>query len=210
MTEVENKVVPPVEDPAPVPPSEQKPQDIDFDKEFADIEARSPKHTQKEKATFAFKKQADRIREMGVDPAEILDITPKKEEPENPANEAARIVLRTNAEERARAVAKSESEVKVIMHYYDLLGNYDDAVWQAHKGRTKNAIEEMRRTPPAPSAPSGSGQKPVEKDIPSIPPEQAKRMAALGLKQVAPDRWEGDKVVLQYVKGKGWDQTFKK
>lgn len=202
-------------EPAVEPATPEEPEDIDFDKKLADIESqKTPKHSPKEKVAHNLRQNAKRAEELGVDPAEVLGL--KEAEVDVPldasavADVAAGIVRRERAEERAREDSTSDSHFKVIMHFYDLLGNYDDAIWQANKGRTKNAIIEMKRVPEPTSTPMGPGQVTPSSDIPLPHPDTIAELEKHGLRKVAPDKWEGETMEYVYNKEtKIWEEKRK-
>lgn len=188
--------------------------DIDFGKELETLEANTPpepaKRTEKEKAQFTIDKIHERFPDLKGESAPVVD------DDKFPAIEKK--LLRNQVEGIFRANSKSDDEVKYKMFFYDnriaQTGNIhddaDNAEWLANKGRTKNAIEEMKRNPNAPENSAGAGQKSPSNSAPTLPPQEVKRLLAAGLKQVAPDRWEGEKVILQWdSKVQKWNQTFK-
>ena len=183
-------------------------QDIDFKKELENLEAnKPPKRSEKEKAKFTMEKILERFPDI-------------KEEPLDEDEKVSALevkLLRNQVEGIIRANSKTEDEVRYKMHFYDhriiKTGNIhddaDNAEWLANKARTRNALIEMRRKPEGHQG-SGAGQRPSLNAAPELPPADVKKLTELGLKQVAPDKWEGTKAVLQYNKAaKKWDLTIK-
>lgn len=185
----------PEEKPKEIEKPEVTPQDIDFEKELKAIEHNKPsKYTEEEKAIYSLKKNAERVRELGQDPAEILGLKEEEFIPQDEdsiVSKTTRRVMRQQAENQIRSSAKTEAEVRVFLHYYDVLGNYDDAYWQTYKHRTKNALEEMKRNPSIPGNTQGAGQRGQDNQIPVLPPDQAKNLRRAGMKEVKPGVWEG-------------------
>lgn len=195
-------------------PTEATPEakDIDFEKEAQAIEEkpRQSKYTEREKAANTLKSVYTRFPDLKetIEPAEI--ITPKED-----IDDFKQDFLRQQAEAEIRKRVKSDAELKVVMFNYDhrvgksgnVFEDIDDAYWLAHKRRTRNALEEMKRNPTA-STPQGAGIKPPISDIPPI--LDAKRLKDAGMTQTAPDTWEGKSTKLVYdKKEKAW-KTIRK
>ena len=189
-------------------------EDIDFKKELEKVAGElpppPPRRSEKEKAKFTMDKILERFPDLQE------DFSPESDD--DKVSKVREELLRNQVEGIIRANSKNNDEVKYKMFFYDhrivKTGNIhedaDNADWLANKARTRNAISEMRRSPPNTDSAGGSGQKPLLKSTPELPPSEVKRLTALGLKQVAPDRWEGTKAVLQYDKAaKKWDLTIK-
>lgn len=145
------------------------------------------------------------------------EMVPKPVDDGSAANIEAKL-LRNQVEGIIRQSCKTEEEIKVKMHYYDnkivKTGNIhedaDNAIWLANKGRTKNAIEEMRRNPGEFGGTGGSGHKPNLDGAPELSATEIRKLVSAGLKQISPTRWEGQKTILEWDKNaKAWNQTFK-
>lgn len=186
---------------------------VDFNKELEDLEAKlPPKRSEEEKAKYTMDKIVERFP----------NLAPKADsfgfDVEEPTEKLRKEMLRNQVEGIIRQHSKTEDEVKYKMHFYDhkvvksgnIYDDADNAEWLANKNRTRNAIEEMRRTPSDPGSSSGAGAKGASNNIVELPSDQIQRLLSLGLKRVAPDRFEGTKTGLQYNKQtKTWEQFRK-
>lgn len=190
--------------------------DFNFAEELNKLEAGKPqeKHVERseeEKALFSYKKIEERFPHF-------------KETKENTASvdgavaEMQEGLLRNQVEGIFRASSKNPDEVKYKMYFYDNriqhTGNIHDdaesAEWLANKGRTQNAISEMKRDPGSPASSEGAGQKTPSGAAPTLPPEEHKRLIAAGLKKVAPGKYEGEKTIIEWdTKAQQWNQTMK-
>lgn len=211
------------EEPAPTPPSEETPEEvepeveaqpeenIDYKNELENLEANKPepKRSEKEKAKYTVEKIYERHPDLKEETEQHID--------EGGLAKVEQNLLRQQVEGIIRADSKTEDEVKYKMFFYDnkivrtgsIHEDADNALWLANKNRTRNAIEEMKRKPVAGQG-GGSGQKtPISGIVPLSPQDQLK-MKQLGLKQTAPDTWEGEKVKLVFdKKTKKWEQSRK-
>ena len=149
-------------------------QDIDFNKELSDLEAKQPK-SELEKAKKALFYNAQRLQELGGDPAEVIGI--KKEivadKPEA-TNDVHSEVEKEFIKRDARSLAKTDEEYKVIMWYVDNNKvSVEDAYLLAHKGRLMRTISEVQRAKGAiPSLGGGAGRKVGGDIIPTHPGEE--------------------------------------
>lgn len=146
------------------PVEEEKPsEDADFEKELETLEQK-PKRTELERAVHTREQIDKRIVDLGGESV----IRPKKE--------VSEFVTKDDfAEQYARTLGKTESEIRVIMWHYkngiqrsgNIHEDIDNAYWLAHKGRIRRTYQEIDRIQRPPQGGGGAGQK--LKDKPSIP-----------------------------------------
>ena len=188
--------------------------DIDYKKELERVAVSLPppvpQRTEKDKAKYTVEKIYERFPDLKED-----FVPPDNEEFDNKFSNLQQTLLRNQVEGIIRQNSKSDDEVKYKMFFYEhrivKTGNIhedaDNAIWLAGKDRTRNALNEMKRTPPSPGPAAGPGQRSPITTAPELSIEDVKRLTQLGLKKVAPDRWEGTKFGLQYNKQtKVWEQ----
>jgi len=183
--------------------AEEEGKDIDFKKKLEDaaknLPPPAPKHTEEEKAKFTIDKIHERFPNLRDEPIVAEDDKLKALDDK---------LTRNQAETLIREGAKTEDEVKWTLHVYDneiqktgnLHKDVEKAVWLANMDRTKNAIREQKRNPPEPGDVGGAGAKAPSDNVVDLPPEQVTKLLELGLKRVAPDRFEGVKKGLRYDK----------
>lgn len=215
--------------PAPTPPEGEKPpvetppatdppkEDINYAEELNKLESevipskQKPARSEEDKAKFTLDKIHERFPHLKGEVV-AADATA------DGIDEVKDLMLRNQAEGIIRQTAKSEDEVKYKMHFYDnriqRTGNIhtdvEAAVWLANKGRTQNAIKEMKRDPGDPGSASGPGQKLPSNTAPQLPAEEHKILINSGFKLVEPGRYESSMFILQWDKGvQKWDQTRK-
>ena len=224
MTEPIKKEEAPVQPPEQTPeqkvetPEEQKPnvpQDIDYDKELEALKGKTPPPTrsEKEKAAFTVKKLITKFPDIKGELGE------SEEEPlEDKFGQFSQSFLRQQAESEIRKRSKSESETQYKLWFYynpvnktgNVFEDVDDAEWLANKGRTRNALEEMKNKTTPPANASGAGQRGQVTNIPALDPSDVARMKTMGMVQKSPELWEGTKVGLKFNKEtKIWEQFRK-
>lgn len=176
---------------------EGEPQDIDFKKEaerLATITPPKPKRTPQEEAAFNLKKNAERAKELGVDPNEVLGIESKDE-----GAQGEFVTKDDFAENFARTLVSSEDELRVVMWQYRngirRSGNIHEDIENAHllanKGRLKNTFAEMKRKVMPPSgAGESSGQIPKETTAPELSRDQHAILLRRGYKLVKPGLYQ--------------------
>lgn len=177
---------------------ETKSEDIDFNKEAEELE-KKPTHSALEKAQRSLHFNAQKVKELGGDPEEILGI--KKEVPVE-KTEQNFVTKDDLAEAEARKLAKSDAELKVIMWHYrngiqrtgNIYEDIENAHFLAHKPRLKTVFSEMRRAkdnvPPQGDGES-AGQKEKVVKTPELPRTQAQILQRRGYKMVKPGLWQG-------------------
>ena len=202
-------------------PTETPPEDIDYNKELQVLEdskppeSTVPKRTEKEKAKFTLEKIFERHPDLREGEAPI------EYEEEDKLSQMEQRLQRTQAEGIIRNQVKNEKDVegavRYMMWFFDnritKTGNIhkdtDDAMWLANKNRTRNALKEQQRQPPAPGAPAGPGQKASVETVPELPAEEVERMLANGWKKTAKG-WEGKIAKIEWNKEvKKWEQFEK-
>jgi hypothetical protein len=122
--------------------STEESQDIDYEKELEALER--PTRTELEKAQRALHFNAERLKELGGDPADVLKIKPVAKKEDVPDIDAK--FERKFAERDAQALARNEAEFKLIMWYVDNKNlSIDEAHLLANKGRILRAADEAKR-----------------------------------------------------------------
>lgn len=167
---------------------ETESKDIDFKKKAEELESiHKPKRSKLEEARFNLKKNAERLKELGGDPSEILE-TPKVES----EIETDYVTKNDLARLEARQLVKSDDEMRVVMWYVENKGlSVDDAYFLANKGKIKNANEEMKRIVKPPVGSGGTaGQKPKVSNAPELPKQEAMILTRRGYKLVKPGLYQ--------------------
>ncbi len=156
--------------------------DIDYAAELARVKStEQPKErTELEKAQRALHFNAQRLKELGGDPAEILGVKPvvKEAEPSAPVSRAD--LERTFIERDARNLTESDAEFELTMHYVDKGLSLEDAHLLANKGKIKRSVQEARRGNVA-YAPATSTQKVTTERAPTRSPEEQAVLQRRGL-----------------------------
>lgn len=163
-------------------------EDIDFKKVAEELEStHKPKRSKLEEAKFNLKKNAERLKELGGDPSEILE-TPKVEA----EIETDYVTKNDLARLEARQLVKSDDEMRVVMWYVENKGlSVDDAYFLANKGKIKNANEEMKRIIKPPVGSGGTaGQKPKVANAPELSKQEAMILMRRGYKLVMPGLYQ--------------------
>lgn len=190
-------------------------EDTDFDKTLEDLEkdkpAPKPSRTELEKATFTAKSTLKRIKELGGDPASLLEEEREPKPEEKPPVDTSQFVTKNDlARTEAQKIARSPSELKLIMWYVENKGmSVDDAHFLANKNRIKKITGEIKRaTEAVPSnGGGGPGQRTPEKtDAPDLPDADKRRLIASGMAfDPAKKAYVGKKTQLRYDdKTKAW------
>ena len=194
-TEVEEPTLTPEETPTPeepeaptTPPVEEdvaeeeapKEKDIDYAKKLADVQKTQPR-SELEKASYTLKKTAERLTEIGGDPAEVLNIKPPTPEPQD-TPDVQSVVKREFAERDARAISRNDDEYALIMWYVDNKGlSVQEAHLLANKERFQRNVTEARRANPSVATPS-AGTKVATSAIPMPSQERIALAEGRGLK----------------------------
>ncbi len=172
------------------------PEDTDFDKELEALEngseqspAPKPAKTELEKAVMTGKSIAKRIKSLGGDPTElisdVIDDTPPTK-PERTEVDTSQFVTKLDlAEQEAQKIAKSPSELKLIMWWVKNKGmSVEDAHLLANKGKLKKVFSEVDRTrTTVPANPGGgAGQRPADNsNAPALPDSDRRRLEQSGM-----------------------------
>ncbi len=184
---------------------------IDFEKELQNLEtpdsgkppAKRPARTEKEKAAFALKQTARRLKALGEDPMKILG---ERQEPQAPPDEPedeseSRFVTKDYiAEVEAGKLSRSEAEQKVLMHHYrnsiqrtgNVVQDIERAYLIAHQGKITRSFDEIRRgqqnRPPVGGP--GVGRKPPAKpQVPTLSGEDQNTLRRRGYAPQADGSW---------------------
>lgn len=188
----------------PETPEKEEGKDIDFEKELESLESgdKKPERNELEKAKRSLHFNAERVKELGGDPSEILG-KPKTDEKQGDVDS---IIDSKFAERDARARAKSESEFKVIMWYVKNKGlSVDDAHMLANKGKILRSTSEFRRSQVDYSKDAGSGQKILRDEIPARSAQEVALLNRRGMQYDPKTKTYRGKYTEEY-----FDQTQKK
>jgi len=144
--EIEGGEPAPTPEPTPEPEPEKEPEHIDHKAELEKLKANDTtpesKYSEEEKAKRALYFNAERAKELGIDPAEVLGIKPQ----DTSKTDDPRSIIREELAERdARALAESEEEFQHMKYYMDRGLSVEDAHILANKGKLKRSIDEAKR-----------------------------------------------------------------
>mgnify|MGYP001562942704 CR=1 FL=1 len=152
----------------PVEEPKETPQDIDFKKELEALEGeKPPTKNELDKAKRALHFNAERVRELGGDPTEII-------EPKKPDEQKDYVTKLDLARLEARQFARSEDELKLIMWWVENKGlSVEDAHLMANKNKIKSTFEELKRVEKPPIGSDGTaGRKMQTSTVPPMPRDQ--------------------------------------
>lgn len=152
---------------------------IDHKAKLDELERNEKPRSEKEKAERALHFNAERLKELGGDPAEVLKLKSESREKEGDVDS---VVDRKFAERDARALARTEDEYKLIMWYVD---NKKLSVAQAHllanEGRVRRSAIEAQRAAVAFGKPPIQGKKITSPAVPNRSPEEVAVLKKRGL-----------------------------
>jgi hypothetical protein len=150
---------------------EKTEEDIDYKKELEVLETKQPSNrSEAEKASRALHFNAERAKELGLDPAEILGIKPA---PKAEEVDLSSTIDRKFAERDVRALARTDDEFKLIMWYIDNRNlSVEEAHLLANKGRILRAASEGRRANVQFANPSGTERRVTQTTVPTRSPEE--------------------------------------
>jgi hypothetical protein len=157
--------------------AEESSKHIDFKKELEKVQEQ-PK-SELEKAQRALHFNAERLKELGGDPADVLKL--KKDENKDNVDVSSAI-KREFAERDARILAKSDDEYKLIMWYVDNKNvSIEEAHLLANKGRFVRSITEANRARVNYSKPDEGGRKITASEVPARSQEEINLLARRGM-----------------------------
>lgn len=177
------------------PEPEKEPEHIDYKKELETLETEDkkkdkPQFTEREKAEYNLKRNADKLREHGGDPAKVLGV----EKGEVPADAVSKRELDLRFKQQdARARARSDDEYKLMMWYIE---NRDLSVDEAHllanKGKVLRSEDEIKRSQVRIQGGTDTGQKiPAKKEVSILSAKAQQDLAQKGFKKNADGSFEG-------------------
>lgn len=153
-------------------------EDIDFKKVAEDLDRKTPRprRSKEDEIAFNLRKNAERAKEAGLDPRNILGFEENSyEEP----RDSQFVTKEDLAQNYAKDLASSSDEAKVIMWHYrhsiQKTGNIQDDIenahWLANKGKLKSLKEEITRSNVVPpkGAMHTASQMPRIDLIPDLP-----------------------------------------
>lgn len=177
--------------------SEEK--DIDHKKELEKLETEKPK-SELEKAQKALHFNAERLKELGGDPAEVLKIK-KAETPD-----VTEVVQRQFAERDAKALSKTEDEYKLIMWYVDNRKlPVEDAYILANKGKLQRSILEAKRSQVDFGKPSLHGKKADTSTVPTRSIEEVALLERRGMRLNPKTKTYQGKFYEEFWNGTAWE-----
>ena len=156
--------------------------DIDYEAELEKAKEKdTPKEKpdEREKARKALFFNAERAKELGIDPAEVLGIKPKVEKKDETDIDSK--LERKFTERDVRGVTNSEAEYNLVMFYVDKGLSIEDAHLLANKGKIKRAVDEAKRGNVI-FGKVDNGTRIVTEIVPQRSPEQVAILARRGLK----------------------------
>ena len=165
-------------------------EDTSFTQELEELQKKEkPQYTDIEKAERALYFNAERLKQLGGDPSKVIKIPEKKEE---------YVTKEDMAESYARSLAKSDSELQVVMWQYrngiqrtgNLHQDIDNAYWLAHKTRIRKTYEEIERIEKPPVMSGGAGQRVQRTKAVEMPIELQKVFSRRGFKPNKDGVWE--------------------
>ncbi len=182
--------VPPVQDP------KDNPQNIDFKKQADELENKGskPKRSPQEEAVFNLKKNAERVKELGIDPSEALGLEPKEPAaPSNPSYVTKEDLDTKLAEQEVDKLTSDPDEKRVIMWRVRNQGlTVKEAHLLANQGRLQNTLEEMKRGAVKPPIGAGdtAGQKPRPQTTAELSREEHSLFVRRGYKLIKPGLYQ--------------------
>jgi hypothetical protein len=175
--------------------------DIDFKKQLETLELeKKPDELEKAKRSLHF--NAEKVKELGGDPLEVIQPELRKDEGE--LSDVDTVIDRKFAERDARSLAKSDDELKVIMWYVRNKGlSVEESHLLANKGKIANQVSELRRANATPSREGGAGRKVEVTTVPDRTPEEKQILERRGMRfnpktktfqgKFYEEFWDGDK-----------------
>lgn len=150
---------------------------IDYKAELERVSQTKEKPTELEKAKKALYFNAERLKELGGDPADVLKIKPvKTEEPDDIDSKLERKFI----ERDVQALVKNEDEYNLVMHYVDKGLTVEDAHLLANKGRVLRSVEEAKRGNVR-FGTLANEKKPIVQTVPDRSPEEKAVLQRRGL-----------------------------
>jgi hypothetical protein len=196
------------------PEKDKKPEDekdIDFEAQAKELEGKDPKKQQRtpaEEAAFNLKKNADRVKELGGDPAKVLGFEPASDRGSE-FNNSDFLTKADMARERIRGMAKSDAEARVILWHYqnsiqksgDIGNDVENAYLLAHKpslvGKFQSITRAKENIPPR-GPEDTAGQKPKVSAAPRLAEDEERRLLTSGYRLVKPGLYEGKFMVVRH------------
>ena len=154
------------------PESEEEPTDIDHKKELEKLNEKEPQtKSELEKAERSLHFNAERLKELGGDPADVLKLKP--EEPQEAQDDPRLIVKQELAKDRLRSMCSSDDEYRHAEWYVDNKGlSVDEAYLLANRGKIERSVTEAKRANVAFSRGSSGGEKKPQTSVPEMPQDQ--------------------------------------
>ena len=155
--------------------TEDKPKEEDDDhkKNLEKLEGKGKSELEKAERALYF--TAQRLKELGGDPKNILGDKPKKEDSPDT------LIEKKFAERDARAMTKSESEYNLVMWYVNNKNlSVEDAYVVANKGKLQREIIEAKRGK-VDYAPESNNEQAPKRVVPKRNPEEVSLLSNRGL-----------------------------
>lgn len=143
--------------------------EIDYKAELERVQKPTEKPTELEKAKKALYFNAERLKELGGDPSEIIKPKPvvKTDEVEDIDSKLERKFI----ERDVQALVKNEDEYNLVMNYVDKGLSVDDAHLLANKGKVLRSVEEAKRGNVR-FGTIANEKKPIVQTVPDRSPEE--------------------------------------
>ena len=154
---------------------------IDYEAELEkakEKETSKEKPDEREKARKALFFNAERAKELGIDPAEVLGIKPKVEK--KGEIDIDTVVDKKFIERDVRSMCGSDAEYNLTMFYVNKGLSPEDAHLLANKGKIKRAVDEAKRGNVT-FGKADNGTRIVTEIVPKKSPEEVNLLARRGL-----------------------------
>lgn len=206
----------------PAAEEESSEEDIDFEKELENLgqppkppaQASAETRTELEKATRSLHFNAQRVKELGGDPAKILKPADEQAQPpvqteqEQPGFVTQADLDKRDLKAELRKLAKTDAELQVLAWHAehsirptgDAQKDAENAYFIAHKGKIKRSFDEIRRAGYSRPAPGGAPgrRQPAKPAVPALSQSDHSSLVRRGFKKQADGTYEGKKYRVRY------------
>ena len=159
---------------------ETKEKDIDFKKELEKVQPQTK--SELEKAQKALHFNAQRLVELGGDPAEVLKLK-RETKKDNADVDVKSVIQREFIERDVRAMSKNEDHFKLMMHYVDDKKlSAEDAYVLSMKGQILRSITEIKRAGVQYAKPDTGGRKVDTVEVPERSHEEVAILERRGMR----------------------------
>lgn len=164
--------------------TESKETDIDYKKELDNLESGQKPRSEIEKAERALHFNAERLKQLGGDPAKVLKFKVEDGSDGAETPDVSDTIQREFATRDVRALSRGNEDMfKLMMWYVDNRKcTPDEAYILANKGRLQRSIIEANRGKVEFGKPDGGGKKIVTEKVPTRSPEEVALLERRGYK----------------------------